>query len=79
MTILKSGVKNLKWRIQYDGYISKIQLIFNFLATIGLKTTTRSFLRSPKTVVNSDFKITDPIWRLYIRFAVKIRNSGMVN
>ena len=73
MTILKSDFKNKKLRIQYGGHILKIQSISNFLATIGLKTITRIFFKSLKTVLNSDSEMTNPIWRSYIRFTVKIR------
>ena len=38
----------------------------NFLVMIGLKTNTRGFFKSLKTVINSDFEMTNPIWRSYI-------------
>ena len=67
--ISKFKMTNLIWRSHTQ---NSINFVF-FFATISLKTITRRFLKSPKTVANSDFEMTDPIWRPYIRFPVKIR------
>ena len=57
---------------------SKFNNFFFFLTTIRRKTITRGFLRPLKMVVNSDFEITNPIWRPCIRFLVKIRRFSLI-
>ena len=52
---------------------NSINVEFSRYEFSGLTTITQGFSRSLKTVVNSDFEMTDPIRRPYIRFPVKIR------